>query len=73
MNTIKDLFEDLGGTGAVARIISVKHSAASEMRRRGSIPVKYWPAIIAEASARELSVDSDTLVAMHVSNAETAA
>ncbi|WP_363613236.1 carph-isopro domain-containing protein [Mesorhizobium sp.] len=67
MQTVHDIFEALGGTGAVARVIGVKHSAASEMRRRQSIPVKYWPALMSKAAEERIAIDSDVLVRVHVS------
>lgn len=70
MQTVHDIFEALGGTGAVAKVIGVKHSAASEMRRRQSIPVKYWPALMAKASEERIPIDSDVLVCVHVSAEE---
>lgn len=70
MQTVHDIFEALGGTGAVAKVIGVKHSAASEMRRRQSIPVKYWPALMAKASEERIAIDSDVLVRVHVSAEE---
>jgi hypothetical protein len=73
MNTIEDIFLNLGGTGAVARIIGVKHSAASEMRRRGSIPVKYWPALVEGATAAGKAMDNDVLVRVHIEQAGAAA
>lgn len=66
MRTIEEIFDKLGGTGSVARIIDVKHSAASEMRRRQSIPVRYWPHLIEGARAAGVQIDSDTLMAIHV-------
>jgi hypothetical protein len=66
MQNVDDIFTKLGGTGAVARIIDVKHSAASEMRRRGSIPVRYWPQLIDGAAALDVAIDSDLLVRVHV-------
>ena len=66
MNTFGDIFEKLGGTGAVARAIEVGHSTASEMRRRKSIPVKYWPRLVDEASKRGVpTITYDRLVAIH--------
>ena len=69
MQNISDIFTSLGGTGAVAKILGVKHSAASEMRRRGSIPVRYWPVLIEGAAAVGVEIDSDILVKVHVSPA----
>ncbi|RWC29938.1 MAG: hypothetical protein EOS70_23275 [Mesorhizobium sp.] len=70
MRTVQEIFEALGGTGAVAKVIGVKHSAASEMRRRQSIPVKYWPALMERALQERIAIDSDVLVRVHVAAAE---
>lgn len=60
MNTVEDIFLRAGGTTAFAKMISIKPSAASEMRRRKSIPVRYWPSLV-----RCLDIDNDKLVAIH--------
>ncbi|OJX74172.1 carph-isopro domain-containing protein [uncultured Mesorhizobium sp.] len=70
MHTVHDIFDSMGGTGAVAKVIGVKHSAASEMRRRQSIPVKYWPALIESARLGGLAITSDVLVRVHVAAGE---
>lgn len=49
MKTVSDIFDVLGGNASVARILRVNPSTASEMKRRESIPVEYWPALVAEA------------------------
>ncbi|RUW98316.1 MAG: hypothetical protein EOS71_00410 [Mesorhizobium sp.] len=67
MKNVGDIFDELGGTGAVARIIEVKHSAASEMKRRNSIPVRYWPLLVTGAQARGVELDNDVLVKVHAS------
>lgn len=67
MKTINDLYDTFGGSGAVAKVIRVKPSAASEMRRRKSIPVKYWPYLLKEATATGLNLTNDILVRLHVS------
>lgn len=69
MQNVGDIFTLMGGTGAVARILDIKHSTASEMRRRGSIPVRYWPALIEGAAAIGADLDSDILVKAHVAPA----
>lgn len=66
MKTINELYEKLGGSGAVAKAIHVKPSAASEMRRRKSIPVKYWPCLIEQAAASGFPLTNDILVHLHV-------
>jgi hypothetical protein len=59
MKTVSDIFEVFGGNAAVARILGVGASTASEMKRRESIPVEYWPALVAEA--KTLGRDDVTL------------
>ncbi len=66
MSTVDEIFKTLGGTGAAARVMEVNHSTASEMRRRKSIPVKYWPQIIEWARESGKPIDSDALVSAHV-------
>lgn len=66
MKNIPTLFDEIGGPGKVAELLSVKPSAASEMKRRGSIPVRYWPRLV--DVCKELGirgVNYDVLVDMH--------
>ena len=49
MKTISDIFNVFGGPAAVARVLNVGQSTASEMKRRESIPVEYWPDLVDEA------------------------
>jgi hypothetical protein len=70
MKSVEEIFVALGGTGAVARLLEVGHSTASEMRRRGSIPVRYWPRLVAVAVEREIEgISNDSLVGIHTSAA----
>jgi len=49
-----------------ARDIGIKPSHAQTMKVRGSIPVDYWPDIIAAAERRGLAgVTADTLMRIH--------
>jgi len=48
MKTVSDIFDIFGGNASVARILGVGPSTASEMKRRESIPVEYWPDLVAE-------------------------
>lgn len=73
MHNVDDIFRELGGTGAVARMIDVKQSAASEMRRRGSIPVKYWPQLVNGATSAGVTLSNDFLVSLHAHSPEQAA
>lgn len=45
-----DIFKAFSKVANVARALRVKQSTASEMKRRKSIPVEYWPALV-EAAA----------------------
>ncbi len=66
MNNVEDIFIAFQGTSAVAAAVGLNLSTASEMRRRGSIPVRYWPRLVDAAQKRNLkSVSYDLLVAIH--------
>lgn len=65
MNNVSDIIEALGGCSSVAKAIGRGASAVSEMKRRGTIPVTYWPAITAEASRKGLPITNDKLVEVH--------
>jgi hypothetical protein len=63
---IVGLIDKLGGNTGFASSIGARHpSTASEMKRRGSIPVHYWPKVIAAAHERSLRLTADDLVRMH--------
>jgi hypothetical protein len=47
MSTVSAIFERLGGPAKVGRVIGKSTEHATIMRRRGSIPVRYWPALMA--------------------------
>jgi hypothetical protein len=55
MENVSDLFDAFGGQAAVARVLNVGASTASEMKRRQSIPAEYWPELVSEASRRGIS------------------
>jgi hypothetical protein len=66
MNTVEEVFAGFEGTSAFAGALGLNLSTASEMRRRSSIPVRYWPKLV--DAARQRGVDGisyDSLVAMH--------
>lgn len=65
-DTIAALFGLLGGTGAAARAMGVRQSTASEMKRRGSIPVAYWRTLIRAAGERHFILDEALLVSLHL-------
>ena len=65
MKDVTTIISDFGGPTAFARAIGVEPSTASEMKRRGSIPVRYWTSIIAAAKKLGLKIDSNDLMAAH--------
>jgi hypothetical protein len=70
--SIIDIINALGGTSAFGRIIEVKQSTASEMKRRGNIPVPYWPKIIAADPVEGDRITYDELVQAHLPENKTA-
>lgn len=65
MRDVPAIIEDFGGPTAFGRAIGVETSTASEMKRRKSIPVRYWPTLIAAAGEIGKAVTSDDLMAAH--------
>lgn len=66
MVTVSKTIDDLGGPTAVAAALGLKWpSAASEMKRRGSIHVKHWPKLIETARKRGKRLTHDDLMKMH--------
>jgi hypothetical protein len=66
MRTLDDIFAAFGGPSKVGQIISVSTEHAAGMKRRGSIPVDYWPALIAAARERRIyGVTYEALTLMH--------
>jgi hypothetical protein len=67
MLTVADLIDEFGGSTKFAAVIGKGPSTASEMKRRQSIPVEYWPSIIRAApSAGIEGLTTDELVRLHV-------
>lgn len=53
MRTVSDIFDAFGGNAAIGRVLGVNPSTASEMKRRESIPVEYWPMLVEAAKQNE--------------------
>lgn len=67
---VNELIDLLGGTTAFSRIIGKGVSTASEMKRNRSIPVEYWPRVIAAARAQGVQeVTAEFLMKMHAREA----
>lgn len=66
MICVADLIDSLGGNASVARDLQLTPSAVSEMKRRNSIPPKYWPLVIATADGRGIDgVTAHSLMLLH--------
>lgn len=65
IRSVPELFDRLGGPAAVARLIGKPASTASEMKRRGSIPVEYWPTIIGAAVSKEIDLSAEKMLQLH--------
>lgn len=66
MDTVPEIIAAFGGATAFARCIGKKPSTASEMKRSGSIPVRYWPRLVAEAKRLGIKLTYEILVEAHV-------
>lgn len=72
MNTVPDIVDAFGGTAAFARALDLGVSTASEMKRRKSIPVRYWPDLVAIGRSKGVrGLSYKTLVQAHVCDRET--
>lgn len=49
LKTVPEIFDALGGSAAVSRMIRVKGTTASEMKRRGKIPSEHWVDLVSGA------------------------
>ena len=66
MQTISDLIDKFGGSTKFAAVIGKNPSTASEMKRRGSIPVEYWATVLSAASERGFKdITSERLIELH--------
>lgn len=71
MFSVSSIFETLGGPTKVARILGVGFTTASEMKRRGSIPVKYWPKLVDACASKGVNgVTYERLVTIHTEAAQ---
>lgn len=65
INTVFDIFREIGGPTKFAKAMGLKPSAASEMKRRNSIPVPYWPELIKVMKAEGKPLTYEQLVKAH--------
>lgn len=70
---VADVFEIMGGTTAMARVLAVGVSTASEIKRRGRIPAEYWRDIVRTAAERgHPEITADLLARLHARDGEPA-
>lgn len=73
MMTVTEIFQAFEGPANVARAIGKRTEHAVTMKRRGSIPVTYWPKLVDAAKERGLhDITYDALVAAHACETEAA-
>lgn len=74
MASVSDIFAAFRGPAVVGRAIGKPTEHAVQMKRRGSIPVAYWPALVAYADEHGIpGIDFNALVAAHAPTAQHAA
>lgn len=73
MQNVSEIIDGLGGNTRFAELFGKKQTTASEMRRRKSIPVEYWPRLVEVAHARGIALDYETLVKIHAEQPKEAA
>jgi hypothetical protein len=67
MSMIDVVFSAFGGPSKVGRAIGVSTEHAAAMKRRGSIPVGYWPDLISAARERQIpGITYESLTHLHV-------
>ncbi|UYW25875.1 hypothetical protein OKC48_21790 [Methylorubrum extorquens] len=69
METVRDIILALGGPTKFGRACGFEKNPGargSDMLARGSIPVVYWPRVVAEGQALGLPIDNDLLVQVHL-------
>ena len=67
---LPSVFAIFGSNVKLADVLNVGPSTVSEMKRRNSIPVEYWPALV--AAATEIGGNDLTLERMAIVSAEAA-
>ncbi len=65
MDSIESLFAQLGGPSEVGRIIGKSTEHAAAMKRRKSIPVRYWSKLMTAAQQSGVDLNADRLTKLH--------
>lgn len=67
LTPVQALIANWKALGDFARDAGVTYGAAKQIRRRSSIPVDYWPALVSSEKGRELGLTAEHLMRMHAS------
>lgn len=76
MQNVADIFDAFGGPANLGRAVGVRTEHATTMRRRGSIPTRYWLRLVsAAAEAGRDDITLEVLARVHAARfaEETAA
>lgn len=65
MQTLEDVFREFGGPSKVGQALGISTEHAAAMKRRKSIPPRYWAALVRVAKERGLPVSYDALAEIH--------
>lgn len=70
--SVQDVIDRWPTLSDFARDAGVSYGAAKQMRRRSSIPVQYWPALIRSDVGVSTELKSDDLMTAHALSASAA-
>jgi hypothetical protein len=70
--TSNEIFDALGGPNQVARLLGIKMSTSSQMKKYGVFPVKHWDALIEELRKRKVKNVSYGTFVQHYLDREAA-
>jgi hypothetical protein len=62
---VHSIFDKWNSLSEFAADAGVTYGSAKQMRRRGSIPVRYWPSLLKGAQARDIEVTETDLISAH--------
>jgi hypothetical protein len=72
MKKVSDIFDAVGGPAQMARLLNLKPSTSTEMKRRQSIPARYWEPLVEGCKAAGIrGVNYSVLAAAHSHKART--
>ena len=65
MDNVASLIESLGGNASFGDMVGIPASHVRVMKRRGSIPVRYWSKVIEGAKSTGEPISYEKLVQIH--------